>query len=38
VPVFIEKTYFPDAERHAVYRRALNRQARLYEKLIRHGG
>jgi gluconokinase len=34
MPVFIENTYHPDAERHAIYRRALKRQERLYKKLI----
>jgi gluconokinase len=36
IPDFIENTYHPDTERHAIYRRAIKRQERLYEKLIRH--
>jgi gluconokinase len=38
MPVFIENTYHPDSERHTIYRNALRRQIRLYEKLIQHGG
>jgi gluconokinase len=34
MPAFIENTYFPDSERHAIFRRALKRQERLYKKLI----
>ena len=34
IPDFIENTYLPDAERHAIYRRALKRQERLYKKLL----
>jgi gluconokinase len=38
IPDFIENTYLPDSERHAIYRRALKRQERLYEKLVKHCG
>jgi gluconokinase len=34
LPNFIEDTYIPDSERHAIYRSALKRQIRLYKKLI----
>ena len=34
VPNFIQDTYLPDRERHAIYRNALKRQVRLYQKLI----
>ena len=34
VPNFIEDTYIPDSEHHAIYRNALKRQIRLYKKLI----
>jgi gluconokinase len=34
VPNFIEDTYMPDSERHGIYRNALKRQVRLYQKLI----
>lgn len=34
VPYFIEDTCIPDSERHAIYRNALKRQVRLYQKLI----
>ncbi len=34
IPVFIENTYHPNSERHAIYRSALKRQERLYKKLI----
>jgi gluconokinase len=33
-PNFIEDTYIPNSERHAIYRNALKRQVRLYKKLI----
>jgi len=33
-PNFIEDTYIPNSERHAIYRSALKRQIRLYKKLI----
>lgn len=38
IPDFIENIYLPDSERHAIYRRALKRQERLYEKLVKHRG
>jgi gluconokinase len=34
IPLFIERTCSPDAERHAIYRQTIKRQQRLYEKLI----
>ena len=34
IPVFIENTYHPNSERHAVYAKALKRQERLYKKLV----
>jgi gluconokinase len=33
-PDFIEASYIPDSERHAIYRSALKRQVMLYKKLI----
>ena len=36
IPVFIERTCYPDEERHAVYRQTIKRQQRLYEKLIKN--
>jgi len=38
IPDFIEDSYLPDAERHAIYRRALKRQERLYKKLVIEDG
>jgi gluconokinase len=35
IPLFIERTCYPDAERHAIYRQTIQRQQRLYEKLIK---
>ena len=35
IPVFIERTCYPDEERHTIYRRTIERQQRLYEKLIK---
>ncbi len=35
IPVFIERTCYPDDGRHAIYRETFNRQQRLYEKLIK---
>jgi len=35
IPVFIESTCYPDEERHAIYRRTIKRQQRLYAKLIK---
>ena len=34
-PVFIDRTCYPDEERHAIYRQTIKRQHRLYEKLIK---
>lgn len=34
-PLFIERTCYPDAERHATYHQTIKRQQRLYEKLIK---
>jgi gluconokinase len=34
-PLFIERTCYPDAKRHAIYRQTIKRQQRLYEKLIK---
>jgi gluconokinase len=34
-PVFIKRTYYPDFERHQIYRDALKRQETLYKKLIK---
>jgi gluconokinase len=34
-PVYIERTFYPDEERHAIYRRTIKRQQRLYEKLVK---
>ncbi len=34
IPLFIERTCYPDGERHAIYRQTIRRQQRLYEKLI----
>ena len=33
VPLFDDRTYYPDAERSAIYRQTIERQQRLYEKL-----
>jgi gluconokinase len=38
IPVFIENTYHPDSKRHEIYRSALRRQERLYEKLVKDDG
>jgi gluconokinase len=35
IPVFIERTCYPDEQRHAIYRQTIKRQQRLYEKLIK---
>jgi len=35
VPSAFERTFAPDAERHAIYAEAIERQRRLYEVLIR---
>ena len=35
IPIFIERTYYPDEGRHAIYRQSIKRQDRLYEKLIK---
>ncbi len=35
MPVFIERTCYPDDERHAIYRETFKRQLRLYEKLVK---
>ena len=37
IPDFTDNAYLPDAERHAIYKRALKRQERLYKKLILEG-
>jgi sugar (pentulose or hexulose) kinase len=34
IPIFEDQTYYPDAERYAIYRQTIERQQRLYEKLI----
>ncbi|MGD8292729.1 MAG: gluconokinase [Desulfobacterales bacterium] len=34
IPLFDDQTYFPDAQRSAVYRQTIDRQQRLYEKLM----
>ena len=34
IPLFTERTCYPDRERHAIYRQTIRRQQRLYEKLI----
>jgi gluconokinase len=34
VPNFIANTYHPDLEKHEIYRNALKRQVRLYDKLV----
>ena len=36
IPVSIERIYYPDEERHAIYRQTIKRQQRLYEKLIKN--
>ena len=36
IPVCIERTCYPDEERHAIYRQTIKRQQRLYEKLIKN--
>ena len=38
VPNFIANTYHPDFEKHEIYRNALNRQVRLYDKLVIDNG
>jgi len=35
IPVFIDRTCYPDEERHEIYRKTIKRQHRLYEKLIK---
>lgn len=35
IPAFIERTCYPDDQRHAVYRETVKRQQRLYEKLLK---
>jgi gluconokinase len=35
IPVFIERTCYPDKERHLIYCQTIKRQQRLYEKLIK---
>ena len=35
IPLFIERTCYPDGERHAIYRQTIRRQQRLYEKLVK---
>jgi gluconokinase len=35
IPVVVERTCHPDERRHELYRRAIHRQQRLYEKLIK---
>ena len=35
IPVFIERTCYPDEKRHTIYRQTIKRQQRLYEKLIK---
>jgi gluconokinase len=35
IPVFTVRTCYPDEERHAIYRRTIKRQQRLYEKLVK---
>ena len=35
IPVFIDRTCYPDEGRHAIYRQTIKRQQRLYEKLIK---
>jgi len=35
IPVFIERTCYPDERRHVIYRQTIKRQQRLYEKLIK---
>jgi gluconokinase len=35
IPDFIERTCHPDSERHEIYRRALKRQLKLYEELVK---
>ncbi len=34
IPLFDDQTYYPDAERFTIYRQTIERQQRLYEKLI----
>ena len=34
IPVVIERTYYPDSERHEIYRSALERHQKLYQKLV----
>ena len=34
IPLFDDQTYYPDAERYAIYRQTIKRQQRLYEKLM----
>ena len=34
IPVAIERTYYPDSKRHEIYRSALERHQKLYQKLV----
>jgi gluconokinase len=34
IPVVIKRTYYPDSERHEIYRSALERHQKLYQKLV----
>ena len=38
IPVIVENSYHPDSKRHEIYRGALKRQKRLYEKLVKDNG
>jgi gluconokinase len=38
IPDFIGHACYPDSERHAIYRRALERHQELYEKLVKEPG
>ena len=35
IPVFIDRTCYPDEEQHETYRKTVKRQHRLYEKLVK---
>ena len=35
IPVFIDRTCYPDEERHEIYRKTIKRQQRLYEILVK---
>ena len=35
IPVFIDRTCYPDEGRNVIYRQTIKRQHRLYEKLIK---